>query len=209
MKRRIAHAIWVTYTVVVSFTLVFFIASHFMPKFLVLREEVARETSPDSFFDAVTIRSDSGSGSSYVYQVYIVPSGEKPRSISQRDEVFYAKNVRGIQVKWSSERVLEIHFDKAEIFNFTNFWYRRLNWYRIDNNSVVNIRLTTHDELLSGTSPITKEESGSGLAMQYRLSNLLQITEGKIAKSQLFPEKAQSTLSSPIFAFQVVNSKTK
>jgi hypothetical protein len=122
MKKRIARAIYVTYTVLVSAILLAIFSHRFLPQFFTVREEIARTTSPDAVVDAVTVRSNAGAMSSYEYHVYIVPAGGEPK---RDDEVFVAEHVRAMETKWKRPKLLEIRYDEAAIFQFTNFWFRK------------------------------------------------------------------------------------
>ena len=57
----------------------------------------------------------------YVYRVYVVARGKStPRE--QDWEVFRADHVEGVSLAWPRVGLLEIRYDQARIFHFTNFW---------------------------------------------------------------------------------------
>jgi hypothetical protein len=86
------------------------------------REEIERAKSPDLSLDAVVVRLNPGAMSSFQYHVYIVPAGSEPK---ERDEVFSAENVRGLEIKWQKSRLLGIHYEHALISHFTNIWVEK------------------------------------------------------------------------------------
>jgi hypothetical protein len=85
-------------------------------------EELARVTSPDMIVDAVLTRTNTHATVPYSYRVYVVPRG-RPAPREREFEVFRADHVDGLALAWPRAGVLEIRYDRARIFHFTNFWH--------------------------------------------------------------------------------------
>lgn len=87
-------------------------------------DEVMRVTSPDSVVDAVATVGSVNATTAFVHRVYIVPRGAPVPS--ERDlEAFRADHVTGLSLAWPRVRMLEISYDTARIFHFTNSWNSR------------------------------------------------------------------------------------
>lgn len=86
---------------------------------IVSREEITRIKSTDSMVEAILVRANAGATTSYVYSLYIVPTGEKK---IKGNELFRADKVEGLDISWKENRYLEIKFKKGRIFYFKNFW---------------------------------------------------------------------------------------
>src|SRR5258708_1271377 len=84
--------------------------------------EELRVTSPNGRLDAVLIREDGGGAAGgWEWYVYIVAKGNpvvRPRSRS----TFNAGTLTDEKLVWTQEHLLEIHYDIAEINQFTNIW---------------------------------------------------------------------------------------
>lgn len=87
-------------------------------RYMVVHEEIGRTTSPHSAVDAVTIRTDYGATSSFLYNIYVVPVNAKPE---KGHEIFSADRLDGLEVVWREPKLLEIRYDEARIFHFSNF----------------------------------------------------------------------------------------
>jgi len=85
-------------------------------------DEEARVTSPNGELDAVLVREDGGGAAGgWEWYVYIVAKGNpvvRPRSRS----TFNAGTLTDEKLVWTQEHLLEIHYDIAEINQFTNIW---------------------------------------------------------------------------------------
>ena len=85
-------------------------------------DEETRVTSPNGELDAVLVREDGGGApGGWEWYVYIVAKGNpvvRPRSHS----IFNAGTLTDEKVIWTQEHLLEIHYDIAEINQFTNIW---------------------------------------------------------------------------------------
>jgi hypothetical protein len=87
-------------------------------------DEVARVTSPDSIVDAVATVGSVNATTAFVHRVYIVPRGAAVPA--GRDfEAFRADYVTGLGLEWPRARMLEIRYDTARIFHFSNSWSSR------------------------------------------------------------------------------------
>lgn len=85
-------------------------------------KELLRISSPDNLLDAVIVESDCGATTSFTETVYIVP---KSKGVSSDDVIFKADHVSDLSLYWVKNKLLEIRYSKARIFNFTNFWHSR------------------------------------------------------------------------------------
>jgi hypothetical protein len=85
-------------------------------------DEEIRVTSPNGELDAVLVREDGGGApGGWEWYVYIVAKGNpvvRPRSHS----LFNAGTLTDEKIMWTQEHLLEIHFNVAEINQFTNIW---------------------------------------------------------------------------------------
>lgn len=101
-------------------------------------EEVIRIKSPDGKVEAVHVKGNCGATTSFAESVFIVPIGDKTPKPKDDNEILLADHVEGINLVWREPKVLEIHYDEARIFKFTNFWQSE----KVDKFSyVVEIRL--------------------------------------------------------------------
>ncbi len=89
-------------------------------------EETARVTSLDGVVDAVLVEGNAGATTSYSYTLFIVPRGTKFEEKSLLFEydraAFSADHQIDLQLVWSKPKFLEIRYEKARIFKFSNFW---------------------------------------------------------------------------------------
>jgi hypothetical protein len=85
-------------------------------------DEETRVTSPNGDLDAVLVREDGGGAAGgWDWGVYIVAKGSpivRPRSRS----LFEAGTLTDESLTWTQDHLLEIHYDIAEIDQFTNIW---------------------------------------------------------------------------------------
>ena len=68
---------------------------------------------------AIHVVKNCGATTGYAHQIYIVVPGT---SYHDAKPIFVADKVDNLAVTWSGKRTLEISYDSARIFNFTNFW---------------------------------------------------------------------------------------
>ena len=101
-------------------------------------EEVARIKSPDGKVDGVHVRGNCGATTPFSEHVFIVPTGDKTPELKGDYQLFLADHVSGLKLAWRESKVLEIHYEEARIFRFSNFWQSK----NVDNFSyVVEVRL--------------------------------------------------------------------
>lgn len=109
----------------------------------VAQEEIARIASPDSVVDAVLVESNCGATCGYAYLVTIVPRGEP----AGEHPLFRADKASGLNLEWERAKVLNIEYDSARIFHFSNFWQSR----DVDNfRYTVRVRLRSSNEQSEG-----------------------------------------------------------
>ncbi|MDP9080353.1 MAG: hypothetical protein M3O71_23255 [Bacteroidota bacterium] len=85
--------------------------------------EIQRISSPDKKVDAVLVNADVDATTSTSSKIFTVKRGTK---ISRNDfqyAVFNSDHTnRMIKLSWAENKKLIVSFDKARIFNYTNFW---------------------------------------------------------------------------------------
>lgn len=84
------------------------------------RIEISRLSSPDKTVDSILVRINSHSTADYVYKVYILPISKE--ATKDAHEIFIADKVENIKLEWLKNKELLIKYEKARIFQFTNFW---------------------------------------------------------------------------------------
>jgi hypothetical protein len=85
-------------------------------------EELWRITSSDSKVDAVLIRTGGPATVGFSYKLFIAPRGAKP---DKRGELLLADRVKNLTAVWQKPRKLELHYDEAWIYSFSNFWHSK------------------------------------------------------------------------------------
>ena len=116
-KHRIAVAIC-TALIICSFQGCGVSRTYTVPK----ADEEARVTSPNGELDAVLTREDGGGAAGgWEWYVYIVAKGS-PVVRQRSHELFNAGTLTDEKITWNQEHLLEIHYDIAEINQFTNIW---------------------------------------------------------------------------------------
>ncbi|WP_146202873.1 hypothetical protein [Pedobacter paludis] len=77
-------------------------------------------SSPDKKIDAVLIATTGGATVADGNKVYILLSGKK---ITEHDHpILVADYTRNLDIIWRANKRLNIKYDDARIFQFTNFW---------------------------------------------------------------------------------------
>ena len=81
-----------------------------------------RITSPDSALDAVLVCDGYGGAVGGVdWFVYVLPKGGA--ALTGPDKaVLDASELDGAKLRWRTSRILEIHYDRAEILHFRSTW---------------------------------------------------------------------------------------
>ena len=101
-------------------------------------EETVRIKSPDGKVEALHVGGNCGATTSFSENVFIVPIGDKTPKPKGDYQTFIADHVDGLNLVWREPKVLEIHYNEARIFKFTNFWQSK----KVDDFSyVIEIRL--------------------------------------------------------------------
>ncbi len=85
----------------------------------VAREEMARISSPDFRVDAILIRANAGATTSFVFEVYIVQSGDV---LTEEHLLFRGDKMEGLKLRWVQSKLLTIQYEQGQIFHFSNFW---------------------------------------------------------------------------------------
>jgi hypothetical protein len=86
-------------------------------------EVVERIPSPDRRVDALVLRAGVPPGGQVVFYVQVVSAGGDPKD--REFDLFRADHVEAFRASWVSERMLELEFERARIFQFSNFWQSR------------------------------------------------------------------------------------
>lgn len=86
-------------------------------------QEFSRSTSPDSKLDVVILQVNPGAFSSYLYELYIVPAGEKAGTF--RGDPPIMRTAEGDQLKahWVAAHFLSVDYGNSHIQQFANLWY--------------------------------------------------------------------------------------
>jgi hypothetical protein len=58
----------------------------------------------------------------FSYRLFIVPKAARP---AKDDERLLADQVRNLTAAWKPSRTLELRYDEARIFSFSNFWHSK------------------------------------------------------------------------------------
>ena len=104
------------------------------------REEILRVKSPESIVEVVLVRTNAGATVAFGYELFIVPTGTNPKPGT---ELFRADHVDNVKVRWLSAKLLQIEYDRARVFHFTNFWSSK----DVDNFAyIVELRLVQNRE---------------------------------------------------------------
>lgn len=83
--------------------------------------EIQRVKSPDGKVEAVHVRGNCGATTAYSEQIYIVTTGGKLPAEKEFSK-FVADHADGLEMAWREQKVLEVRYNKARIFKFSNFW---------------------------------------------------------------------------------------
>jgi len=86
------------------------------------KTEAMRITSPDSIVDVVVMEVSAGATTGTAFKAYIVPVG---LAAKEGTEIFVADQVVGLNLVWTKAKSLDIGYESARIFAFTNFWQSR------------------------------------------------------------------------------------
>ena len=125
--------------------------------------EIRRVKAPDGVVDAVLVEGNGGATTSFSYSVFLVPSGttfDPSQRVFEPDYAeFVADHQVGLELVWTRPKLLEIRFEKARIFEFSNFWHSR----EVQNfDYVVELRLVPLDSASSLIERDRRQESAPG-----------------------------------------------
>jgi hypothetical protein len=84
--------------------------------------ELKRTKSPSGETEVVIVEGSAGATTSTVTLVYLLEPGSAVPSHKKRSEIFTADHVKNLDVSWQGAGTLDIAYDKARIFDFSNFW---------------------------------------------------------------------------------------
>jgi len=82
-------------------------------------EVISKKTDSEDKADLVHVRRSCGATTGFSHQIYIVASGT---SYENEQPIFVADKVENLAASWQEGNKLDISYDSARIFNFTNFW---------------------------------------------------------------------------------------
>jgi hypothetical protein len=85
-------------------------------------KEIMRVESPDSKVDAVVVTGDGGATTRTYTYIFLVPHNGKTDQNDDHDLMFIGDLVSNLKVSWKEPRFLEIYYDEAEIYKFSNIW---------------------------------------------------------------------------------------
>lgn len=83
------------------------------------KTETLRVASPDGQVEAVLVARDCGSFTTQEHLVFLARVGDKNLG---HGLVFRADHATGLALSWPDDKLLEITYQKARIFRFTNIW---------------------------------------------------------------------------------------
>lgn len=81
-------------------------------------DEILRKSSPDKVVDAVIVKKNCGATTSSSYSIFIVPSESEVFD----QHVFLSDKTDNLKITWATNKQLSIVYNKARIFEYTNFW---------------------------------------------------------------------------------------
>lgn len=82
-------------------------------------EVISQAVDPEKKTAAIHVVKNCGATTGYSHQIYIVVPGT---DYEDAKPIFVADKVDNLAVTWLGRRTLEISYDSARIFSFTNFW---------------------------------------------------------------------------------------
>ncbi|MDH4240569.1 MAG: hypothetical protein OEW48_13495 [Phycisphaerae bacterium] len=104
--------------------LIFFLIDFFIIQKGIMFQEAYRITSPDGKVDVVGMYYDAGATTSRIEMVYIVPTDhamtKTDLKLRRCVPVFVAEHIKGKNVCWLRDKLLEIKYETARIKRFRN-----------------------------------------------------------------------------------------
>jgi hypothetical protein len=98
-------------------------------------QELWRVPSPDSRVDAVLVRIGGPAMVGFSYKLFIVPHGANPPRSGER---LLAERVKNLTAVWREGKKLDLLYDEALIYHFTNYWHSK---EMDDHKYIVELRL--------------------------------------------------------------------
>ena len=88
-------------------------------------EVISREQSPGGKVDAIIVEGSLGATTGFSHRIYLVIPGTEFNNTSEifdsARSFFRAAGVQGLTIKWIDPETLEISYESARIFHFSNF----------------------------------------------------------------------------------------
>jgi hypothetical protein len=84
--------------------------------------EMQRLPSKDHKVDAVLVEAEAGATASTGTHILIVKPGMKIKQADLKYSILSCDHASLLKVYWAENKKLIISYDKARIFNYTNFW---------------------------------------------------------------------------------------
>ena len=103
------------------------------------RREIRRVRSPDGGVDAVLEYVTTDHLSADIQELYLAPAGEHPKFGNDLRVAAFSYLCQPLTLRWRADSVLEIGFDQAMIYSFTNVWYGP---WQSDSTRIVELRLS-------------------------------------------------------------------
>ncbi|MHC4394794.1 MAG: hypothetical protein ACYS1A_03995 [Planctomycetota bacterium] len=119
LRKKLIISVVLALLVVVSLLIISVYSDSWLRKRVIERQEVLRLKSPDGRVDAVVINADAGATTSVASLLYILPT-EATVNDEKDEAIFIADHINGLNIVWSANKLLEIQYEKARIFQFCN-----------------------------------------------------------------------------------------
>lgn len=87
-------------------------------------EIISRSTGPAGDIEAVLVRYNYHATVDYIYSLYLWTPDEKQDFMDDDAAMLTADKVDDMTMQWIAPNVLEVSYQKARIFRFTNWRYR-------------------------------------------------------------------------------------
>jgi hypothetical protein len=86
------------------------------------RDEVVRITSPDGVLDAVVMRVNPAAFSSFLYDLYLVPTGTK-KIEGIEDPILHTSEGDAPTIRWEKSQFFTVDAGDSDVTYFGNLWY--------------------------------------------------------------------------------------
>jgi len=106
--------------------------------------ETGRTTDPTGRFDAVLLAESYGGAAGGGVNWYVASCKRNQPAVSATEAVFLATSARQVELSWRQAHLLEIHYLRAQILEFTNLWSTaliRTRWLSTEEPYWIEIRL--------------------------------------------------------------------